>query len=369
MDLSKPFSATPALWQLFKAFYEENHELLIIPYQGNTIDSLWWKSYQNPNYYKGFVLEKLLKKFKGRHTNGKGKMIPRIARSVAKPSIVKLMKKILNEEKDIEAVLLIAVPLNQLNGLPSEIKTIKNLPIVYYDLDLPTSLPKYGGFTFNYYVDAKVNDYDSFIITSEGSKDDLLQLGVKKVHFVHFGVDPTVYSPIDIEKNTDFFFFGNGGKSRMNNIDIMVTQPSKILNKRFLASGRDLNINLGNTELISPLSFTRWKIQCCQSKINLNVVRELHANVYATSTSRPFELAAMRCCIVSAPYKGLENWFEIGKEMYIINSLEECIDTYQMLLDNEDLRNKVSTAAYNRVQKEHTSKHRVREIVNILNKI
>ena len=47
LDLSKPYGATPSLWQLFKAFYEEGVELLVIPYHGHSIDSIWWRGFQN----------------------------------------------------------------------------------------------------------------------------------------------------------------------------------------------------------------------------------------------------------------------------------------------------------------------------------
>jgi spore maturation protein CgeB len=368
LDLSKPFSATPALWQLFKGFYEQNHELLIIPYQGHKINSLWWKSYDNPNYYKGLMLEKFLKLFKNSPSKKNSTFIPRIANMVSKPNILKLITNILSKEKDIEAILFIAVPLNQLNELPTQIKKVSKIPILYYDLDLPTSLPQHGGFTFNYYMNAKVNDYDAFIITSEGSKEELVKLGIQNIHFVHFGVDMDVYSPIPVQKDIDFSFFGTGGQSRINNIQMMITEPSKILQNKFIVSGRDLNVDMGRANLIPQLSFTEWKKLCCRSKINLNVVREGHAKVYATSTSRPFELAAMKCCIVSAPYSGLEKWFKINSEIFVCNTVKECIETYRMLLDSEKLRGEAANAAYDRVKREHTSKHRAEEIVKIIRK-
>jgi glycosyltransferase involved in cell wall biosynthesis len=366
LDLSKPFNATPALWQLFKGFYEQNHELVIIPYHGDKINSLWWKSYDNPNFYKGLILEKILKIFKSNHPKKNSTIIPRLANLVSKPSILNSIKNILSKEKDIEAVLFIAVPLNQLNGLPTQIRKAVGIPILYYDLDLPSSLPDHGGFTFNYYVNAKVDDYDSFIITSEGSKDELKKMGIHKIDFVHFGVDLDVYSPIPIHKDIDFFFFGTGGKSRRNNIDMMITEPSKVLSNSFIISGRDLDVDMGRATIIPQLSFNEWKKYCCRSKVNLNVVREGHAKVYATSTSRPFELAAMKSCIVSAPYNGLEKWFEINKEIFVCNTKKECIEIYQMLLDSEEIRLKIANAAYERVKKEHTSRHRAEEIVQII---
>jgi spore maturation protein CgeB len=98
----------------------------------------------------------------------------------------------------------------------------------------------------------------------------------------------------------------------------------------------------------------------------LNVVRDLHANVFATSTSRPFELAAMQSCVVSSPYRGLENWFDVGKEILVVNSLKECIEMYPMLIEDEEMRIKIGVAAQNRVMKQHTSRHRARQIIDIL---
>jgi spore maturation protein CgeB len=366
LDISKPYSATPALWQLFKGFYEENHEILIMPYQGYSIDSLWWKSVENPNFFKSVMVDRIFKLFKNNNTVRNNPIIPVLAQNFTKPQIFKSIKKVLTKEKDIEAILIIALPLNQINGLSSQIKKEYNIPVIYYDLDIPTSLPQHGGFTFNYYDNAEVDTYDSFIITSEGSVNDLKELGVNNIYVVHFGVDPDIYTPIPMEKDIDLFFFGNGGKSRINNIEMMITQPSKKLSNKFYVSGRDLNVDLGNAIKIPPLSFHKWHIQCCRSKINLNVVRELHAKVFATSTSRPFELAAMKSCIVSSPYQGLEKWFTIGKEIFMAYNVEEFIELYKWLLSNEEIRIKAGEAAFARVMNEHTSRHRVKEIVNIL---
>ena len=86
----------------------------------------------------------------------------------------------------------------------------------------------------------------------------------------------------------------------------------------------------------------------------------------STSTARPFELASMGSCIVSAPYKGLDKWFDIGKEIIVVNSEKDCIDVYNSLLNDNELRLKMGIAARNRVKKEHTSRHRVREFIKII---
>ena len=367
LDLSKPFGATPALWQLFKGFYEEGHELIIVPYHGKEIQSLWWKCYPNPNYYEGQILEKIISHFKISNKKNSS-IIPKLARMLTKPKLEDSLLKIFENENEIEAFLMIGVPLNQLTGLPKKIRKYNKIPIIFYDLDVPTALPSHGGFTFNYYKNAEFDEIDSFIIPSEGSINELKELGARNIHIVHFGVDPDVYSPLSVEKDIDFFFFGNGGKAREKNISMMIAGPSKKLHNKFLVSGRSMDVDLGNSTLIPPISFTEWRKYASRTKINLNVVRELHASFRATSTSRPFELGAMKCCTVSAPYDGLEKWFEIGKEIFIVNSEKDCIDTYQMILNDDELRERVGLAAQKRVLKDHTSRNRAKEIISIIQK-
>ena len=367
LDLKKPYSATPFLLQWFKAFHDEGHQLFIIPYSGKSIDSPWWKSYPNPNYTKGEILEKIIK-FSG-HKPGKKNLpfVSNLAQVFAKPALEKQIRKILDQEKEISAIINMGLPLNQLKGLPKDLKKDYDIPIFFFDDDLPTSLPEHGGFTFNFYNGADLTEYDSLIITSEGSKPRLLEMGANSVEFVHIGIDPDEYKPIQNEKDIDIFFFGHGGTSRKKFIDMMVTEPSKVLSYSFLIGGRDYTMDLGRAKYFSSkISFDEWKQYSCRAKINLNVVHELHAETFATSTARPFELAALNCCIVSSPYKGIEKWFEPKKEIFVVNDSSEALEIYQMLIDDEDLRIKVGKAARDRVIREHTAKHRIRQIIEII---
>ena len=368
LDLSKPFGATPWLWQLFKAFYEQGHQLLIIPYHGKKIETMWWQVYNNPNYLKGLILEYLLRIPKSKNTKNSS-FFTTIAKLIALPKLIGLVTNILSAHRNIDATLLIGLPLNQIDGLAKAIKKIINMPVVVYDLDVPTSLPSHGGFTFNYYPGSNLQEYDLFIIPSEESVQELKQLGANCVEVVHFGVDPSLYLPISVQKDIDVFFFGNGGSARRNNLQMMIATPSRSLPLNFVVSGRKLDVDLGKASIIPPLTFSEWRLFSSRSKINLNVVRELHARIKSTSTSRPFELSAMGCCVISAPYDGLERWFEIGKEMLIANSSTECIDLYKNLVDDEETRNRMGLRARERIKRDHTSQHRAIQIIESIKKV
>ena len=75
----------------------------------------------------------------------------------------------------------------------------------------------------------------------------------------------------------------------------------------------------------------------------------------------------MGCCIVANPYMGIEEWFEPGKELFVVNSGEEAVDRYRYLLAHESERLAVGRAARERVLKEHTFRHRAQQLVGIIN--
>ncbi len=126
---------------------------------------------------------------------------------------------------------------------------------------------------------------------------------------------------------------------------------------------------MGNAKMIGDLSYSEWREFCCRSKINLNITRWSHTSIYASSTSRPFELAAFGACIVSQPYNGIEEWFEVGKELFVVNNESEAIETYRRLLHNEEEREKIGNRARERVLREHTFKHRAEQLVGIIEKL
>jgi spore maturation protein CgeB len=113
-------------------------------------------------------------------------------------------------------------------------------------------------------------------------------------------------------------------------------------------------------------SFSKLREYACRSRINLNITREAHASVYASSSARLFELAAMGCCIVSNPVEGLGEWFEPGREIFAVHSAEEALATYRQLLTDEKERLEVGRRARERVLREHTYQQRARELVRIV---
>src|SRR5690606_6662886 len=116
--------------------------------------------------------------------------------------------------------------------------------------------------------------------------------------------------------------------------------------------------DLGRAEQLPYLSFSKLREYACRARINLVITRAAHAGVFASSSSRPFELAGMGCCMVANPYLGVETWFEPGKEIFVVESEQEALDRYRYLLAHDNERRAAGQAARERVLKEHTFRHR-----------
>jgi spore maturation protein CgeB len=101
------------------------------------------------------------------------------------------------------------------------------------------------------------------------------------------------------------------------------------------------------------------------ARINLCITRRSHATVYASSSSRPFELASCAAAIVANPYEGIERWFEPGSELLVVHDAAEAVAAYRDLLEDPAQAEELGRRARERVLDEHTYRHRARRLLEL----
>jgi spore maturation protein CgeB len=376
LDLKYRYGCTPAWWQLFKGLYEEGHEIIAIPYQGAAVESPWWRVCPNPCEWESKAFTAAKKWFGGGSATIKegpvGAVSKTLIESWVQPRWEGALRETLQREKNVAAVIAFSIPVNHFTGIATTIKKSFDVPFFYYDGDVPASLPRFGGFAsgFKIYEDASLDEYDGVFCNSEGGAEDLKALGAKTVTAIHWGVDPALYEPLDVRISRDVFFYGFGSEYREDWMEAMLSLPSVAMPEKVFEIGGDgFKVDLKKTKSIGDVPFSVFRQTCCASRINLNITRGAHATVRASSSMRPFELAAMGCCIVSNPVAGLDTWFEIGKELVVVNSTDEAIATYRRLLNDDAERSRLGQAARARVLAEHTHRHRARQLANTISTI
>ena len=194
LDLSnKKLGITPAWWQILKGLAEQGVEIIAVPYFGKAVKSLWWNCYENPNLTKVSMYEKLeqimthLPFYKDQMSfrqKNQGSLT-KVINLLIKPKWKKHLEYIIEKEKDIDAIIVLTIPLNQFEGIPEYVKEEFGIPVYYYDGDTPTSLPEYGGISVSFYDNVDISEYEAFFINSKGSESSLKEMGAKEVHTIY----------------------------------------------------------------------------------------------------------------------------------------------------------------------------------------
>src|SRR3954449_8116717 len=349
VDLDFRYGCTPAWWQLWKGLCEEGVDLIVTPYRGRPIESPWWRTAPNPTYVEGESFARardVVAKLKGDAYLRRAEDSPedglgdRMTREVIWRWVTPRWKKHLEtliERERPDAVIVFTVPMAHLRGIPSALRERFDIPIVFYDGDVPMSLPEFGGMDtgFNWYHDADPSEYDLLVSNSEGGLERLRELGARRAETVFWGADPEFFRPMPVEKEMDVFFYGYGDKFRREWMRALVGEPSrKLPDVDFALGGRDFRGDVGRARTIGDVPFNTFARAISAARVNLNITRRSHATVHASSTCRPFEPAAAGAAIVSSPHDGIERWFEPGRELLLVADADEAMAAYRELLDH-----------------------------------
>jgi spore maturation protein CgeB len=381
IELEFRYGCTPAWWQIWKGLYEAGIDLILTPYRGQAVESPWWRTYANPRYRSGEIFaaaRSAVARARGDSLPQRSEEDPRdstsdkVVREViwryVTPRWQRHLEDIFERERDVDAVVVFTVPMSHLRGIPTALRERFDVPVVFYDADVPLSLPEFGGADtgFNIYHGADPSEYDLVISNSEGGLDRLRELGARRAEALFWGADPELFRPLPVEKELDVFFYGYGDKFRRDWMGTMVGEPSRLVpDVDFALGGAHFRGDTGNARLIGDVPFNVFSRTISSARVNLNITRRSHASVYASSTSRPFELAAAGAAIVSNPCEGMERWFEPGKELLVVSDPDEAVSVYRELIADPEAAAELGRRARERVLDEHTFVHRARRLLDL----
>jgi glycosyltransferase involved in cell wall biosynthesis len=381
VDLDFRYGCTPAWWQLWKGLYESGVDLVVTPYRGRPIESPWWRTAPNPTYLLGEGYAGLrdgIARLKGdrylrrSEDSPEESMFDRATREtiwrVVTPRWQRHLERLVERERP-DAVIVFTVPMAHFRGIPSFLRRRFGIPVVFYDGDVPMSLPEFGGMDtgFNYYHGADPSEYDLVLSNSEGGIPRLLDLGARRVETVFWAADPEFFRPLAVEKAYDVFFYGYGDKFRREWMASLIGEPSRMDTSIDIAlGGRDFQGDIGRARLLGDVPFNVFAGAISAGRVNLNITRRSHATVPASSTCRPFELASAGAAMVSSPHAAIERWFEPGSELVVVESAEQALAAYRALLDDPAEAEAMGARARQRVLDEHTYRHRARQVLDVI---
>src|ERR687886_1052574 len=271
-DLDFRYGCTPAWWQLWKGLHEAGVDLIVTAYRGRAVESPWWRTAGNPLYYEAEAFARarsVAARLKGdrylrraeRDPGDTDKLLREVVWRTVTPRWRRHLERILERERDVDAVVVFTVPMSHFRGIPSALRERFGVPVVFYDGDVPMSLPEFGGMDtgFNYYHGADPGEYDLLVSNSEGGLERLLELGAGRAEAVFWGADPEFFAPQPVEKEMDVFFYGYGDKFRREWVAAMVGEPSRRLaDADFALGGRDFRRDTRNAREVGDVPFNAF---------------------------------------------------------------------------------------------------------------
>jgi glycosyl transferase family 1 len=354
--------------------------VIVTPYRGRAVESPWWRTAPNPLFREAELYagarsvaarlggDRLLRRAEA-DPGDTDRWVREVVWRTVTPRWQRHLERLLARERDVDAVVVFTVPMSHLRGIPSRLRERFSVPVVFYDGDVPMSLPEFGGMDtgFNYYHGADPSEYDLVVSNSEGGLDRLRELGARRAEAVFWGVDPDFFFPHEVDKEMDVFFYGYGDKFRREWMRELVGEPSRREpGIDFALGGRDFRGDTGRARLVGDVPFSVFARSISAARINLCLTRRSHASVYASSSARPFELAACGAAVVANPYDGIERWFEPGRELLVVSSADDAVSAYRRLLDEPGEAEELGRRARERALEEHTYRHRARRLLELV---
>ena len=382
VDLDFRYGCTPAWWQLWKGMAEAGIDLIVTPYRGRPVESPWWRTAPNPMYREAEAFaaardtvarlkgDRFIRRAESDPEDGRAdKVVREVIWRTVTPRWRRHIESILEREGDVDAIVVFTVPMSHFRGIPTALRERFDVPVIFYDGDVPMSLPEFGGMDtgFNYYHGADPSEYDLVLSNSEGGIPRLLELGARRAEALFWAIDPELFAPQPVDKEFDVLFYGHSDKFRREWTRDLVGEPSRrMTDATFALAGYDFRGDTGSARLIGDVPYNVFPRAISSARINLNVTRRSHASVTASSTVRPFELAGCGAAIVSNPVEGIERFFEPGRELLVVANADEATEAYRELLADPAQAEELGRRARERVLDEHTYAHRARRLLELL---
>ena len=334
VDLDFRYGCTPAWWQLWKGMYEAGVDLIVTPYRGRPVESPWWRTAANPTYREGesyAAVRAGLARLKGERHLRRAEVAPedsaldRLTREaiwrLVTPRWRRHLERLVERERP-DAVIVFTVPMAHFRGIPAALRERFGIPVVFYDGDVPMSLPEFGGMDtgFNYYHGADPSEYDLVLSNSEGGLPRLCELGARRAEAVFWGADPEFFAPQPVAKEMDVFFYGYGDKFRREWMAAMVGEPSRAAPELdFVLGGHDFQGDIGRARLIGDVPFN--VVRACDLRCPRQPQRDPALPRHGATDRRPaVRSSSPPPAPRSSPTRmtGIESWFEPGEEILVV---------------------------------------------------
>jgi spore maturation protein CgeB len=243
---------------------------------------------------------------------------------------------------------------------------------VFYDLDTGVTLANTeAGVEVPYLGRDLLRAYDLVLSYTGGEalRELATTLGARSVAPLYGHVDPCVHRHVEplARMRADLSYLGTYATDRQQILEDLFIAPSRLRPRlRFLMAGAQYPDTFSWSEnlfFLRHLPSSEHAAFFSSSRLTLNVTREPMARRGWCPSGRLFEAAACRTAILSDDWPGLASFYTPGEEILLARSTAEALAALEM---SDAQLERIAARAYERTLAEHTSDHRARELVDLL---
>lgn len=245
----------------------------------------------------------------------------------------------------------------------------ENRQVVFWDSDAAATLKRIRKNIHDPFR-KMIPQYDLILTLGGGEPivNEYFSLGAADCIPVYDALDPEKHFPVftDHRLFADLSFIENrvpGQDKRVDEYFFSVAERLPELKFILAGNGWKAKKKSGNIEYLGRLDPVAQNTFNCSATAVLDLNFEGLHGKGVFPTKRMFEAAGAGSCMITNRWKGLEFFFEPGKEMFVADSGEEVAEIVRKLTPGAAAV--VGTRALARVRAEHTYAHRARQLAKI----
>jgi spore maturation protein CgeB len=253
--------------------------------------------------------------------------------------------------------------------------------------------------TFNWFIDDKWRfdnfskywaPYFTWVSTTENSAlEKYKKLGFKNVIKTQFACNHFLYKPLDLPKIYGATFVGQPHANREKIVEKLKRKGVNILcwgrgwpngrvsqeemTKIFCQSKINLNFTKCSGKItlrsLAGIFLEKDGVSSIKVKNPLSWIDNLKSFIDKQKhqiKGRSFEVPGLKSFVLTDYSQGLEEYYEIGKEIVCWENIDDLSEKIEYYLKNEDEREKIAEAGYERTIRDHTYEKRFNDIFKII---
>lgn len=238
----------------------------------------------------------------------------------------------------------------------------------FYDIDTPVTLSQLEQGSCDYISAQLIPRYDLYLSFAGGPTLSTLERtwGARSALPLDRAVDTELYFPERMQPRWDLGYMGTFSDDRQPALERLLLNPAKLWPEgRFAVVGSSYPVDYNwpsSVDYLGHLPPARHREFYSQQRFALNLTRRDMVRAGYSPSVRLFEAAATGVPIVTDRWAGLEQYFEPGAEILVVDRTEDVLDILREM--PEAARLEVGRRAHARVLREHSAANRARTLVD-----